>query len=272
VVRRGRAGAFVAGLAIAGVWIVGAIVSARLSPAARAPLLDGILPIQSYRWVDPPPALADTNRQPFGATADIRLGANGSESTVLTTADGQVNVFFDAGTFANAPKQTAVHAEIEPLAPSTVAAPPGNLTVLGNVYRLTFTYVPSGDTIRSPATPFQVLLVYPSTPGGSTTGHHVAWTKDGTTWVTKLRGSNLAGTQQSFARVESPGYVAVLGTPSALPTGNAGGGSRTLQLLVVVLAGASALLAVAWYVLGVRRDRALLATLEDDEDEGDSPG
>jgi hypothetical protein len=64
----------------------------------------------------------------------------------------------------------------------------------------------------------------------------------------------------------------VLGTPSALPTGNAGGGSRTLQLLVVVLAGASALLAVAWYVLGVRRDRALLATLEDDEDEGDSPG
>lgn len=262
-----RTRALATGLAVAAAWVGGAILSAHLSPAARSPLLDGVLPIQSYRWVDPPLELADANRPPFGQTADLRLGQKGSESTVLTTADGQVNVFFDAGTFADAPRQTAVHVELEPLAPDAVAAPPDDLSVQGNVYRLQFTYEPSGDVIREPATAFQVLLVYPATPNASTTGHDVAWTEDGTTWVTDLPGKSLGGTQQAFARIDGPGYVAVLGTTSTLPGPTGSSESRGLQTVVLVLAGACALLAIGWYVRGARRDARLLAASEDDDED-----
>jgi hypothetical protein len=268
--RLGRAGAMFAGVTLAGAWIAGAIVSSHLSPGARAPLLDGVLPIQSYRWVDPPPELADSNRQPFGKELHLRLGPDGSEENVLTTPDNQLNVFFDAGAFAPARGQTDVLVGAEPFAPSAVSAPPNDLSILGNVYRLQFSYEPSGDPIRKPATPFQVLLVYPVTPNASTTGHNIAWTGDGSTWITELRGTtNLPATQQSFGRVEGPGYVAVLGIESALPArpDQEGGTGGTLKVVVLVVAAASVLIAIGWYVRGSRRDTALLASHDPQEED-----
>jgi hypothetical protein len=265
-----RTGALVAGLVLAGTWIAGAIVSAHLSPATRGPLLDGTFPIQPYRWVDPPPDLAASNRQPFGAELHLRLGPNGSVNDILATPDNQLNAFFDAGVFAPARGQTGVLAEVEPFAPSTVSAPPDALSILGNVYRLRFSYEPSGDPIRKPAKPFQVLLIYPVTPNASTTGHNIAWTKDGATWVTKLKGSSLPS-QQSLGRIDGPGYVAVLGTASALPTPPKEGGSGgPLKVVVLVMAGACMLIAIGWYMRGSRRDAELLAA-HDREVEDDDP-
>jgi hypothetical protein len=270
VKRLGRTGALVAGLALAGTWIAGAVVSGHLSPGARGPLLDGTVPIQPYRWVDPPPELAASNRQPFGEEVQLPLGPEGSEAVVLTTPDGQLNVFFDAGTFASARGQSAVRAEAEPFAPSTISTPPGGLSVLGNVYRLQFSYEPSGEPIPRPARPFQVLLTYPVALNAPTTGHNMAWTKDGSTWVTELRGSNLPGTQQAFARIEGPGYVAILGIASALPTpADEGGLGGALKVVVLVVAGASVLIAVGLYFRGGRRDAELLAAYDGEEDEED---
>lgn len=268
--RLGRAGALIAGFVLAGGWIVGAIVSGHLSPGTREPLLDGVLPVQPYRWVDPPPDLAASNRQPFGKELQLRLGPKGSEADVLTTPDNQLNVFFDAGTFAPAPGQTSVLATAEPFAPGAVSPPPDDLSVLGNVYKLQFLYEPSEEPIRRPAKPFQVLLTYPVRPNSTTTAHNLAWTKDGTTWVTKLQGDSLPN-QQSFGRVDGPGYVAILGIASALPTPPAaeGGPSGALKVVVLVVAGASVLIAIGWYVRGSRRDAAVLATHDREEkDEG----
>lgn len=267
-----REGALIAGLALAAAWVAGAIVSSHLSPGSPGPLLDGILPIQSYRWVDPPPELADSNKQPFAKELRLNLGSDGSEEGVLTTPDNQLNMFFDAGAFAPARGQADVLVSAEPFAPSVVSEPPGDLSILGNVYRLQFTYQPSGDRIRTPATPFQVLLVYPSVPNASTAKHNIAWTADGKTWVTELRGTtSLPATQQSFGRVDGPGYVAILAIESALPTppdqGSSGG---VLKAVVLLVAGASVLIAIGWYVRGNRRDTALLAA-HDREEEDDGP-
>jgi hypothetical protein len=115
-----------------------------------------------------------------------------------------------------------------------------------------------------------VLLVYPATPNASTTKHHIAWTADGKTWVTELKGTtSLPATQQSFGRVDGPGYVAILGIESALPSPPGQGGSGgVLKVVVLVLAGASVLIAIGWYVRGNRRDAALLAATDrEDEDQ-----
>jgi hypothetical protein len=163
-----------------------------------------------------------------------------------------------------------VLATAEPLAPSAVSVPPDDLSILGNVYRLQFSYQPSGDAIREPAHAFQVLLVYPVTPNAATSSHDLAWTADGLTWVTKLRGTSLPTTQQSFGRVEGAGYVAILGAQSALPAPPADSRSGgVLKVVVLVLAGAAVLVTIGWYVRGSRRDAAVLAehdrALEDDE-------
>jgi hypothetical protein len=66
--------------------------------------------------------------------------------------------------------------------------------------------------------------------------------------------------------VNGPGYVAILAIESALPTPpDRGASSNVLKVVVIVVAGASVLIAIGWYVRGNRRDTALLAAHDREE-------
>ena len=91
-----RAGALVAGVAIAGLYVALAALSGWISPLARGPLLDGPGPV-NYRWVAPPPELESTNQQPTSGTFPLQLGKDGVKSKVVFTSDNQVTVIVAEG-------------------------------------------------------------------------------------------------------------------------------------------------------------------------------
>ncbi len=75
------------GLAVVAVYVAAAWFSGRLSPLARQPLLDGLIPPAPYRWEDPPPELAPTNVEPTPETALVELGNSGSVTAIVSTDD-----------------------------------------------------------------------------------------------------------------------------------------------------------------------------------------
>jgi hypothetical protein len=233
---------------VIGLYVASAALSGHLSPLARRPLLDGLLPPTSYRWVDPPTELEATNVVPSRQDFSVELGDAGSKIAVLTTADAQVTLILPRGAFAGAPSADSVRVRIAPLAASAVEAPAGPGQLLGNVYLLEATYRPSGD----PAALDQdsrVVLVYPLVANDHG-GHEVLLSLDGASW-TASETNDLPSIQQVDAPIDALGYVVVSAssvTPTATPGAPAGeGGSNAAVIaivasLIVLLAGTAIVL------------------------------
>jgi hypothetical protein len=219
-VRRGRT-ALAVGTLVSLAYVASAAVSGHLSPLARRPMLDGLIPPTAYRWVDPPPEVADTNKPPKSQDFGVELGQAGSKTAVLTTDDAQVTVILPRGAFAGAHGQRNVVVHVEPLAPSAVSAPPGPGEIIGNVYRLEATYQPSGDPAPLAANS-RVVLVYPLVANDHG-GHEVLSSTDGTAW-TAADTNDLPSIQQADAEIGQLGYVTVAAT-NVSPTSAAEPGS-----------------------------------------------
>jgi len=240
-----RARALGAGVAIAIVYLAGALLSGHLSPLARRPLLDGLAPPTAYRWVEPPPGLAATNKQPTDLSVDVALGNNGSKTTVPTTDDAQVSLILPQGAFANAEGQRSVVVTIDPVAPATVSAAQPPLHILGNVYELAATYAPSGKKA-----PLQVLstvvLVYPLLANDHG-AHTVLWSRTGDTWRT-VQTDDLPSIQQAGGDLDALGFVAVAAEPAS-PTAAAGSGGGSSGVTIAIVAGLVVLAAVSAFLL-----------------------
>jgi hypothetical protein len=221
-----------AGVVVAGLYAASAAVSGHLSPLARRPLLDGLAPPTPYRWVDPPPELAASNRAPEPGSFRAPLGSEGSRTAVFTTDDAQVTLILARGTFANAPDQRFVEISVEPLAPTAVAVPEEPLRITGNVYLLEAVYRPSGDPAPL-AIDTRVVLTYPllSNDHG---GHAVVLSTDGERWRATDT-NDLPSIQQADGPIDALGYVAVAGTPAAATAspGGADGGSAVATIVIV---------------------------------------
>ena len=243
---RGRA--FGAGVALAIVYAASALLSGHLSPLARRPLLDGLAPPTAYRWVEPPPALAATNKAPTPLSLQVGLKSSGSETAVPTTDDAQVTLILPKGAFAAAQGQRSVEVTVEPVGPSTVSPPDAPLHVIGNVYRLRATYTPSGKNAKLEALS-TVVLVYPLLANDHG-AHTVIWSSNGKRWA-PLKTDDLPSIQQAGGNLDGFGYVAVAGQPAS-PTaaGSSGGGSTAT---IAIVAGLVLLAAIAAYLL--RRSR-----------------
>jgi hypothetical protein len=232
-----------AGLAILAFYAGSAWLSGQLSPLARRALLDGIAPPTAYRWVDPPPELASTNLAPADGTFRVELGGRGSLTAVLTTTDAQVTLILPKGSFAPADGARAVEVKVEPLALSSVELPPPALEVLGNVYRVRATSVPSGKRTDLAATA-RVVLTYPFSAGVHP-GTTIVQSTDGASWTTADT-NDLPSIQQADAPIDALGYVAVARDTSATgspgPTGDESSPVATIAIAVglVVLAVAAA--------------------------------
>jgi hypothetical protein len=239
---RGRSGrALAAGVAVVALYAASAWLSGQLSPLARRPLLDGLVPPTPYRWVDPPPELAGTNLAPASATFRVDLGNRGSLTAIVTTDDAQVTLILPRGAFADAAGQRGVEVTIEPLAPSEIEPPDPPAGILGNVYRLRADYVPSGERAAL-ASESRVVLVYPFLATDHS-GHAVISSADGVAWAA-VETNDFRSIQQADGPLETLGYVAVAQTgttarPSAGPGDTSNVATIVIVIGLVVLAGAA---------------------------------
>ena len=157
-----RARALGWGVLIVALYVAGAIVSGHLSPLARRPLLDGFIPPAPYRWVDPPPELANSNLPPASGKTRILIGPQGSAAAFFATDDAQVTLNVPKGAFPARPGNDAVVVTIEPVDPASVGALPGRLSVKGNVYLIAAAYRPTGDRAQRLDASMVAILTYPS--------------------------------------------------------------------------------------------------------------
>lgn len=235
-----------AGLAIVALYAGSAWFSGQLSPLARRPLLDGLAPPTPYRWVDPPPELASTNLVPAPGTFLVELGNRGNVTAVLTTTDAQVTLILPKGSFAPAERERAVEVSIEPLGASSVDPPPPPFEILGNVYRLDATYLPSDEPAEL-AAEARVVLTYPFSTGPHP-GHTIVHSSDGASW-TATDTNDLPSIQQADGPIEALGYVAVAQDMTATtpgPANDEGSPVATIAISVGLVVLAVAAAAALW--------------------------
>lgn len=233
---RGRGRALLAwagAAAVLAAYLGGAVLSGRLSPLARRPLLDGLAPPPSYRWVHPPPEFASGNKPPSSGHATIRLGPNGSEVSASGTDDGQVSLVLDQGAVPPAAGQQSVAITIDPLDPAKLAPVPAGLIAAGNAYRIQARYQPSGKPAQ--ITKGQVAMVYPllSVPVASPFDYVVLTSPDGRAW-TRQKSTTQPGSHQVSASFAGAGYFLVAVPPGTAST-SSGLNRRVLILLLVAV-------------------------------------
>jgi hypothetical protein len=238
-----RPGRLLLGALVVGAYLAGAVVSGRLSPLARHPLLDGFQTPQAYRWVNPPPDQAGTNKPPGSADKTLSFANQGASGFVPTT-DGQALLIIGKGTFRvpEAAGQAAVRMTIDPLDAATLGALPSPLAPNGNAYRIEAAFRPSGDKLTTFTAPVTLTLVYPAvaTRGLRPPVHTILWSKDGRTWTT-IRTQDSHQGLQTAGTIEAPGYVVV----GSAPQSGAAGSSSHLRLLAVGILVALALFVLA---------------------------
>jgi hypothetical protein len=121
-------------------------------------LYEGEAPPLPYRWVRPPANLPEPNQPPASGVGEIALTPTGSQSASVLTDDGQAALILRFGAIAPRAGASTVTVRITPLDPRS-AAPPPNLVIDGNAYRMEATYN-TGEpvTLVKPVTP---VLRYP---------------------------------------------------------------------------------------------------------------
>ncbi len=257
--RRGRRLAALVGAAVVLAYLGGAVLSARHSPLARRPLLDGLAPPPPYHWVKPPTELAPTNKPPSDTRRTVLLGAGGSEVSAVSTGDGQASLVLEANAIAPSPGQHEVAVSIEPVDPATLAPAPPGLVLAGNAYRMSFAYQPSGKAAQLSGRATAVLI-YPllPIPVGSLFDYTMLASADGKTWA---RQTSVAtpGSHQVATTLTAAGYVVV-----AVPPAAAAASAPNRVPLIAGLAGAGAVIIIGAAVLARRLRRS-----DDDEDDED---
>ena len=224
------------GAVLVAAYVAGALLSGTLDPALRRPLLDGLAPPPMYRWVDPPPALASTNQRPAAGRFTLQLDATkGSAPGVFSTNDFQFSLALGLGAIAPRQGDSSILLRATPMAPDASAQVPQGMQIAGNVIRLQATYEPSGTTVGRFSPEGELGLVYPLLFEGVGFTDTVLRSDDGRAWT--ALGSDDAVAQQSVhASVRGPAYFAVGQTPSSPAGGPGSTGSKSIPVVIVVVA------------------------------------
>lgn len=232
---RGRALGW--GLVIVALYVAGGIVSGHLSPLARRPLLDGFIPPAPYRWVDPPPELANSNLPPASGKTRIPIFSQGSQAAFFATDDAQVTLNVPKGAFPARRGSKVVEVTIEPVDPASVGLLPGRLSIKGNAYLIGATYRSTGDRAKRLEASIVAIITYPAL-SNDLGNHTLVVSPDGKRWK-RVKTHDQHATKQVNGRLRSLGYVAVASAP--LPSAGTGDGTPSgeggipLSILAVMI-------------------------------------
>ena len=231
-------------LAVLAAYLAGAVLSGHMSPFARRPLLDGTGPPAPYNWVNPPPALAPTNKPAESGSYTVTL-KGASQPGVFQTNDRQAVLILPTGAIPKSAGATSIQLTLQPLNPAGLGSPPKGQAIAGNVYLIKGVYQPGGSKVtRLSGGQSEAALIYPLT---ASTKHTLIQSKDGKTWTKLPSTDQLANHQVLATKVTQLGYFAVAvpasgASPVPTPTSSGGiGGILTwiiagVALIVLILA------------------------------------
>jgi len=150
----------VAGWLITVAGLAAALVIQRASPMPQPPLYDGVVVVDPYLWLDPPPG------HPGGATASSgEIAVHGERNDLFAGATEesppQAQVFGVAGSLVLAAHATSISMMIEPVPSPAV---PSRGYIDGNVYRFEFKDQ-LGRTVAARADALVTIILRPADPG-----------------------------------------------------------------------------------------------------------
>ncbi|HVM12567.1 MAG TPA: hypothetical protein VM638_08865, partial [Actinomycetota bacterium] len=118
-----------------------------LSGARLLPVFDGVAPVAPYRWVNPPPEMAQGNQPPESGEQVIEADAD-VKALAAFTLDAQASMTAADPAFGEHPDERSVRVTVRPLDPETLGPPPEGLGYQGNAYEFAATFQPSGEPAR----------------------------------------------------------------------------------------------------------------------------
>lgn len=211
-----------AGVVLALLYAVVALVTSAVSSRPVLPLFDGFAPPVSYNWVNPPASAPPGNTAPKPFEREFPLGPEGSDATNASSEDAQVIVGLDKGSVAPRPPETALKVAMVPLDAATLGPLPAGLRPVSNAYQVVLTYLPSGVEISQLAVKGTVSLTAVEANG------KLLYSPDGARW--QERQARPFGTDNGvFSELDAPGYF-VVGSPATAEGTRREGGRKVLQL------------------------------------------
>jgi hypothetical protein len=239
------------GLVLAVTYLLAGFLTLRLAGHHVRPLFDGFTGNLPYQWVCPPSDLKTNNVVPKTFRGSIPLDSTGSQAASPSTDDGQFLVSLVAGDFPAHPPDTSLQTTIEPLCAGQLGPPPAGYGAVGNAYRLSVTYGPSGAPVGPGTKPGNTVIRSP------TAADTILYSTDGgQTWqtLTSFVSGAGAGNSSVVASFTEPGIYldALRGGKSSTGTGKGGSSTGTA---VAVGAGVVVVGGVAAAVLVLRRRR-----------------
>jgi hypothetical protein len=242
-----------AGVLLAGIGLV--VLGQLAATAPPAPLFDGLVVEEPYRFVEPPPGGVG-DPLPVEVTEPVADGAVALLAVATSEVPPQAQVISQADAFAISADTTSITVSLQPTAPHDVQ-------VAGNVYRLSITDQAGAAIAVRPAALITIVLRAPEAVVGAQVARF-----DGTQWVPLP--TDHGGLPDLYAaNIDQPGDFAVVLTGAASPSGpassastqasspapSAGSGGTPHQaatpIWVVILFGIAAVaVGLAWGVLG----------------------
>jgi len=251
--RRGRAG----WLTIAA-GVVLLVAAARLSPVWHAPLYDGVVIEDPYRYLEPQPGKPG-NPTSVSDTLALDQGVSPQLYSGTLETPPQAQMIADRDAFQLPSGTTSIKASISPIKPP---APVTEGRISGNVYRFSVVNQAGADLSLLPGTTITIVLRAPNNVANGTIIHF-----NGTSWVkvptdngglVDLYATNatelgdyavlVTGAQTPEPSGQTPPSFSIGPTPSGTPS-PAGGQT---PWLVIGLVAAAILVAVLWRTLGDR--------------------
>jgi len=229
---------------VVGVYVAVVLLTLGVGAHRLLPLFDSIGPTPAYRWVRPPGLEAVGNQAPAGAQRQILLVRAGLPPASASTDDGQFVITVGAGALAPHGVDTSVSVRVAPVDPGGLPPLPAGWRADGNAYRVTLTYLPSGQPVTATIGGNVVLQVPQRAAAVLHRSGESGWVSEPTE---PAGGPAFAG--GAFA---GPGYYLAATTGPSQPVG---GGTTRLSTLALAgaVAGLAVLLGIGPALLRLRR-------------------
>jgi hypothetical protein len=148
--RRAGIGALLGGL-------LAILIVQAIAPVAGPPLYDGVIPVEAYRWLSPPPG---EHGGAQGVTNVIPVSGSSSPLVALATTEltPQAQIFAEPGGLTMPAGTTSLTVSIMPVPPE---AQPSDGHIAGNVYRITIVTQAGALVSAPPSAAVTVVLRHP---------------------------------------------------------------------------------------------------------------
>lgn len=191
-----------------------AFAAAEMAPLPGPPLYDGVVPVEAYRWLTPPPG---QHGGAEGASAVLPVSGGTSPLVAVATPEGtpQAQIFAAPGDLTLPAGTTSIAVSITPVEPASL---PTEGHIAGNVYRITIVNQ-AGAAVTAPASASVSLVL--RAPDATTTEATVSLLKGGTWQSLKTDAAGLGATFLTVV-TEFGDFALIQAGPAPTPGGSGG--------------------------------------------------